>query len=379
MKKIFYLVGFFVLAAGCKKPYEPNVHSPSTGYLVVEGLINSSGGVSTITLTRTTKLRDTVSVIYEQRAQVSIESDNNESFPLAEGVNGTYTSDTLHLNPGSKYRAKIIAGGKQYVSDYSPVRHTPEIDSISWQREHDGVQIYVNTHDAQNSSRYYRWTYTETWEFHSEYLSYLDWDIDPITGDVRGLKGRSNTDSLYKCWRTETSTNLILGSSEKLSADKIFLPVRYISPSAEELGVRYFIRITQYALSHEAYLFYEKLKKNTEQVGSIFDPQPSEEVGNVHCMSDPNESAIGWVEVSEEKQAERFISNSEVAPWVVSANCGIKIIYNDPDSMRTYTSDYLPLKGVTFRGLTIVTFSAAPSACVDCTLRGTNIKPAFWP
>jgi hypothetical protein len=42
-------------------------------------------------------------------------------------------------------------------------------------------------------------------------------------------------------------------------------------------------------------------------------------------------------------------------------------------------SDYIPLQGVTYRGLMIVTFAAAPAVCVDCTLRGTNVKPSFWP
>jgi hypothetical protein len=157
------------------------------------------------------------------------------------------------------------------------------------------------------------------------------------------------------------------------------LPVRYIPQSAEELSVRYFIELKQFALSQGAYLFYQHLKKNTEQIGSIFDPQPSAQGGNIHCTSDPNEFAIGWVEVSEEKKAGRFITNREVAPWHMPDNCPIKIIYNHPDSMRAYLTDYIPFKGVTFRGLQIVTFAAAPSVCVDCTLRGTNKKPAFWP
>ena len=125
--------------------------------------------------------------------------------------------------------------------------------------------------------------------------------------------------------------------------------------------------------------FYQKLKKNTEELGSLFDPQPSELQGNIRCATDPNESVIGYVEVSKEEKANIFIANSEVAPWVPSPNCPKKIIYNDPDSMRSYVSDYIPLQGVTYRGLAIVTFSAAPSLCVDCTSRGTNVKPSFWP
>jgi hypothetical protein len=80
--------------------YNPPLNSPPTGYLVVDGYINSNGGTSTIILTRTTKLSDSVFILYEHNAQVQIESENNEIYPMPEGFNGTYTSAALTLNPG---------------------------------------------------------------------------------------------------------------------------------------------------------------------------------------------------------------------------------------------------------------------------------------
>ncbi|MEP6845468.1 MAG: DUF4249 domain-containing protein [Panacibacter sp.] len=382
MKKLLHFLFIITTFPGCKEVYVPNISSPATGYLVVEGYINSGGGTSTITLTRTTKLIDSVFVLYENKAQISIESDNNESFPLAEGLNGNYTSAALNLNPASKYHVRIrTQNGKEYLSDLAAVKHTPVIDSISWLRDNGGVSIYVNTHDDQNNTQYYRWVYSETWEFHSPYLSYLDYERDPLTNEVIRLKLRSiaDTDSLYYCWKTQNSRQIIIGSSEKLSTERIFLPIRYIEPNAEELTVLYFIELNQYAVSHDAYLFYQKLKKNTEQVGSIFDPQPSELGGNIHCISDPGETVLGFVEVSEQQVSKLFINNSAVTPWGTPPNCTRIIIYNDPDSIKPFADSHIPLNPVLFRGLTIVKFDAAPLSCVDCSLRGTNIKPSFWP
>src|SRR5438876_3054911 len=258
MKKIFYLIVFVVIASGCKKLYEPDIDSPVIGYLVVEGFINSSAGVSTITLTRTTKLMDSMVAVYEHHAQVSIESDNNESFPLTEGVNGSYTSDVLHLSPNLKYRVRIITqSAKEYLSDFSPVKYTPPIDSISWQVENGGIPIYVNTHDDQNNTKFYRWTYSETWEFHSRYLKTLYYIIDPISQQAVGIISGSADTTIYKCWKTQNSTNILSGSTEKLSMDKIHLAVRYIEPQSDELTVLYYIRLKQYALSNDAYLFYQ--------------------------------------------------------------------------------------------------------------------------
>ena len=377
------ITGLLLLLAnvGCKEPYNAPINVPSAGYLVVDGYINNDGP-TTITLTRSTRLYDSVDLIYESNADVRVEGEHNESYPLFQTTGGVYTSTLPALNPSEKYRVHITTkNGKEYASDYSAVRTTPEIDSISWLRDNGVVRIYINTHDDQNKTKYYRWSYSETWEFHAAYLSSLDWEFFPGTDIPWQVQGRSpgSRDSLYRCWKTVNSSNIFLGSSEKLSADKIYLPLRYIEPNAEELSVLYYIKINQYAVSNEAYSFYEKLKKNTEQLGSIFDAQPSDLSGNVHSISDPAETVVGFVEVSETRQKDIFISNAEVTPWGQVPACGKIVIYNHPDSIKPYVDGYIPISPVLMRGLAIVKFDAAPPICVDCTLRGTNTKPSFWP
>jgi hypothetical protein len=378
MRRIFYFVMILITASTCKKVYEPHINSTGIGYLVVEGYINSGIGPSTITLTRTTKLKDTVSILHEKGSQVSIESNTNEHFLLKENADGQYTSDSLHLNPTSNYRVRIITqNGKEYLSDFSELKHTPAIDSITWQVEHDGVQIYANAHDDQNNTKYYRWTYSETWEFHSAFLQTVYYIMDPVTNQAVGVVAGVPNPSIYKCWRTQASTNVILGSSEKLTTDRIHLPVRYIEPQADELTVLYYIHLKQFALSENAYLFYQKLKKNTEQLGTIFDPMPSEISGNVHCVNDPNEIVIGYVEPSEEQEKELFIRNSDLPMiWLSQMPCGEFEVKNVPP----LDTAVIPTRPGTY-GLynTLATFYASDRYCVNCTLRGTNKKPSFWP
>lgn len=379
MKRLSYItILFFIVSTSCKQVYNPPFASPVTGYLVVEGFINSGNDASTIQLSRTVRLEDSATILYEHNARVAIEDDDNASYPLIERDSGKYVSDVLSLNHQRKYRVHIAtADGKEYVSDFSPVKYTPVIDSLSWQRDNGGISIYVNANDAQKSTKYYQWKYSETWEFHSPYISFLEYVTYPVTG--LGVGDRKNTDSLYTCWKTQSSTNILLGSTEKLSEDKIFLPVRYFEQNAEELSILYYIQVKQYAISREAYLFKEKLKKNTEQLGSIFDPQPSELGGNIHCISDPTEQAIGFVEVAEEQKKDIFISNEEVKPWTPEVDCAKIIIYNHRDSIKPFVQTYIPVHAVLFRGLAIVKFDAAPQICVDCRLRGTHVRPAFWP
>src|SRR3954466_12869051 len=104
MKRWCFLILVAVLFFTCKEAYNPPIASPATGYLVVEGFINSGNGVSTVTLTRTTKLEDAVTTIYEDGAQVNIEDEEGAIYPLNWGNNGVYISDSLFLNSANKYR-----------------------------------------------------------------------------------------------------------------------------------------------------------------------------------------------------------------------------------------------------------------------------------
>ena len=367
-----------MLLAQCKQEYIPQVEENNTRQLVVEGYINSGPGATTIQLSRSSDLEDTV-LTPEFNAQVIVEGDDGSSVPLFENGNGEYIIGQLILDNAVKYRVHITTtDGKEYVSDYSPVKHTPVIDSITWRKENDGVQIYVNTHDDQNAIKYYRWVYSETWEFHSAYHSGLDYVRDPVTNAPVDLIDRSDPEAIFKCWRTQQSTHIMLGSSEKLSEDKIFAPVRYIEPLGEELSVRYYIELTQYALSHDAYSFFQRVKKNTEQIGTLFDPQPSQLSTNIHCVNDTKEEVVGYVEVTDQQQAHIFITNDDVKPWFSPVPCSKIVVRNNPDTLQVIQYGYLPLAVLTYAGPRIDKFEASGIECVDCTLRGTNIKPAFW-
>ncbi|TKK66907.1 DUF4249 domain-containing protein [Ilyomonas limi] len=379
MKKIYIPIIAVLLFFACKEVFNPPVTSAVTGYLVVEGFINSGNGASTIKLTRTTKLVDSAATIYEHNAQVKIEDESNATYPLYERDSGNYVSDNLFLNPALKYRIHITTtNGDEYISDFTAVKQTPPIDSISWKVENGGVQIYVNAHDATNTTRYYQHKYSETWEFQSPFIKRITYVIDPVSSKIIGVTELPNADtSIFKCWRTQTPSNILLTSTEKLSEDKVFLPIRYIEPKGGELSILYYIEVRQYALSHEAYLFKQKLKKNTEQLGTIFDPQPSELGGNVHCITNPSQQVVGFVDVTQEQVAKLFINNKELTNWPQTIPCSEEVVENKPENydpflMPTHVYEYIGRNS-------IKSYYVADPICVDCTLRGTNVKPLFWP
>lgn len=381
MRKIFIGILLWALAASCKEKYDLPYTGPSAGYLVVDGVINSGQGPTSFRITRTVALIDSVDIRNESSAHVEVEGEDNSHQVLAETQPGLYIADQLSLQDGVKYRLRIrTRDGKVYLSDYRAPKQTPPIDSLPWERTDEGLTLYVNTHDPQNNTHYYRWEFEETWEFHSSYLSLIKYRM-PNPDRVTGVDPRPamETEKMYRCWQSSRSTNILIGSSTRLSRDTIHLPFHFIERPSWKLSVLYSILVRQYALSREGYEFLQRMKRNTEQVGTLFDPQPSELNGNIRCETDPSEPVIGFVEVAEAKEKRIFIRNSEVSPWVFSTGCQQFDIANIPDSLTEWRS-MIPTDAaeVSQLGDTLRIFIAAP-VCVDCTLRGTNVKPDFWP
>ena len=385
IQRLFYCGLYMLFSAACKEAYQAPVKNADLNYLVIEGYINSNGGVTKIMLSRTARLTQTT-ITREKNAQLTIESDANESFPMSEAGDGTYLSQSLTLANTAKYRLRIkTKDGKEYLSDFTAVKSTPPIDSINWVRQADGVQLHINTHDPQNNTKYYYWNYEETWEFHSTYTNSLVYVVNPDTHEQIAVtyKYPDSHDidtTIYKCWKTVNSTDILIGSSEKLSEDKIFLPLLFIPQGSEKISVLYSVRLNQIAVSKEAYQFLQKMKKNTEQLGSIFDAQPTELKGNIHCISNPDELVIGFVEVSQQQDKRIFISNRELPRWDYNSGCDKIDITNNKDSIAKYAGGRLPSVPSETRGSDIiVSFFASAAECIDCTVKGTNVKPDFWP
>ena len=370
--KIFLCIISIVILDACKQEYPLPQETRNLNLLVVEGILNAGQGATVVRLSRSFDPTVIGNVIPELSAQVTVEGDDNTSFVLTGGPGGEYTHSQLNLQSTQKYRLRIeTLNGNEYLSDYVPVQPSPAIDSIYWRRNPEGIQIFVDTHDDQNKTWYYRWEYDETWEINSEYHSDFQYVNDSVIV-------RRDPTLIYFCWKSDNSTSIFLNSSAKLSQDIISGQLlNTVTFGSERITVRYSIYVTQYALTREAYQFWEVMKKNTEQVGSLFDPQPSQLISNIHAVNDPNEIVIGYVSAGSVNRKRHFINRADVEPWRYSTGCEKRDI--PLDSLKYFFENYayIPLaQFYTMRGL--AGYTSSTRFCVDCTTRGTNIRPPFW-
>ena len=386
--RICYLLLLSLLC--CKKPYAPSVITSNANYLIVEGTINTGQDSTIIKLSRTVMLSSSVVANPELNASVSVVSHANAIYPLTETGNGYYAAPALNLSATNTYSLRIAtSNGKIYQSDFLQVKNSPPIDSVNYLVQNNVVQVNVNTHDPGNKTIYYRWNYVETYVIHSHYDTQLE--VQTVPFDTVVIRPASH--QIHICWPSDTSSTIILSSSAKLKQDVISQKEIITIPfSSDKLAYRYSILVKQYALTPDAYNYWQLLKKNTEQLGSIFDAQPSELPGNIHCITTPSEPVIGYLSAGTVSQVRIFIDRNNlpalhsIIPLSIDNCDSLEFLFNRKIGFNQYVND-IPIwiysgKQYPYKIIGSIDapagYMASDRFCVDCTLRGPNIQPSFW-
>ncbi|GAO41345.1 DUF4249 domain-containing protein [Flavihumibacter petaseus] len=375
---IFFWFGFSVLllAGSCRKPYEPEVLQRDYRFLVVNGVVNvASGGQTHINLSRTKGLQDTVIIVPEPGAQVSIETDNGQIYSVPS-VNdlGDYQSAPLYLSPNGRYRLNIeTSDGRVYRSAFVEPLITPPIDSVTWKQPGD-LTIYVNSHDPTGNARFFRWDYVETWEYHAQLET--PWTV---IGDKVYIADNSNQGNY--CWTGQFSSMIILGNSAALSEAVISeQPLLTIPNPDVRLNWKYSILVNQYALTTEAYHYWQIVEKNSQELGTLFDQLPSNLNGNLESLTDANEPVLGYISATAVESKRILIDRRELNDWsqVLPADeCNKLAIDYNPLAYPQW--DYTDPTVTLWYFMTGGGAWVAKKSCLDCRLQGgTNQKPSYW-
>ncbi len=372
--KYLVIAGIIILMA-CKTPYTPKPITTVTNYLVVEGLINISDSTY-INLSRTVTVSANSTIKPELKATITIESNAGGSYPLKELGNGIYVGPGYNLSATGQYRLRIrTLNGSTYLSDLVQAKAAPPIDTVMWVAKDDGAHISLNTHDPQNNSRYYRWDYTETWEIYTFFQSGYVYSNG-------ALVPRTPAQQVHHCWGYANGSEVLLNSTATLSQDIIQgQPITFIPITSEKLSYKYSILVKQYTITKDAYDYWTLLKKNTEQLGSIFDAQPSASIGNIHNVNNPAEPVIGFISAGTASSNRIFIDRFTQLPYEYF----LQYYNNSPYSQFNYCDTIVPSGAAIFgiRPEIIVPLingiGMEPPGCADCTVTGaTTTQPYFW-
>jgi hypothetical protein len=371
MKYIFIPILLILILTGCITQFVPQT-TEDQQLLVVEGLITNQPGSNKIILSRSLPLgmRNVAKPL--SGCSVSVSDDAGESFGFIETEPGIYVSDPSEFQGeiGRFYTLHIFDGENSNLSYESipmELKPVPGIDSIYYEKVlveegsggiplEEGCKVYIDTFDPENKCEFFRWEYSETWEFHLPYM---------VPNSI--------------CWLSENSNIINIKNTSVLQETRIskFL-INSISAQTDRLSQKYSMLINQYSLTEDEFLYWEKLQNISEQVGGLYDMIPSSVPSNIYCLDNPNEKVLGYFSVSASSSKRIFIKDhfAGVSTPYTTAVCVADTVWGGEDipSLGSYVWVIVdhPLPPPSYRVTTRV------KGCYDCTLRGTNIEPAFW-
>jgi len=379
MRKAIGLV-IVVLATllGCRTPYEPEVPATELRVLVVEGYLDTEGLKSELKLSRTAPLGASSAFIPELRAKVVLKSASGQVFSLTETGLGTYIFER-NIDEKQSYLLEIeLSSGERYVSENLQPIVTPEIIDAGFKRDEEGVEVFVSTQGNANADDFL-WTFEETWVFRPRIrTAYI------YVPEIKNVRDQKEAEQTSLCFKTEPNPGILLETSSRFKDQVVFQKtITEIPTDDERIMERYSILVSQKGLASKDVPFWEILKKNTEDIGSIFSPLPSLIGGNIKSLDAAKNPVIGQVSLGVIRQKRIYINQVQVSPWNYldpkfnDCVIGEEVVLAKDYQVIFGNGAVVPARPL-MAGTAIIGYYPSTKRCTDCSLYASKLKPSFW-
>lgn len=225
----------------------------------------------------------------ETGATVVVSDDTGESFVLTESSPGLYILNNVVGEVGKTYTLRIeTSSGRIYESDPELMVPVPAIDCLWIQRD---SAVNISSFGTETTSlRWAIWLKTSTLESNT----FLKWQFDGlyqyiIPGFPSGIP----------CWfRDSGPVNFLnVHGVENLQPGSEVLH-KLIINGGEAKYENYNLFLDQMSLNIGAYRYWKNILDQRELEGSLFDPPPTSNRGNIYNVSDRSERVLGYFTVS---------------------------------------------------------------------------------
>jgi hypothetical protein len=285
---------------------------------------------------------------------------------------GTIPAEYFHK--GAEFKMAAITPQGTIESAWEPYFPSPPVDTIYYEitsrptnnvdEEELGVQFYLDFFAPDDYGSYYRFDVIETYEYHSSF------EIDAYYN--YGYHFTPNDSSLYFCYKTWAIDNIFTLSTKGFTKNTyIKYHLHFINNRTQRLKHQYSILLKQYSLTEDAYYYWERLKQNNQEAGSMYAKQPAKVIGNLSFSGNDENLVLGYFGVSSVREKRIVFNNGineipfdvfECSPMPVEMPLG----NTNPSSWPIYLVDR--------NGISI-----GPKWCFDCRLNGGVLqKPDFF-
>lgn len=342
MKKQIAILFNITLLFGCVENFDAPQNFETKNYYSVTGILTNELPAKVLIFKTTGYNLSNLDSLSINNAEVKM-YDDLENFEILQAQgNGVYIGNCpgvasrfyhleIKLNNGD-----FIVSKPEKMREPTIISDLSIIQAIDYGKDYLGEQIKLDglkvrlSLNEESENRFFKWQYNGTYITKS-----------PLSLNYPNI-----------CYIYENLAWIDIGKSTSNDKAKLIQELFFIKPEVKYV-FGYSLQITQYAISETAYNYWKDVKDQQDNVGSIFDPPPTQILGNLQ-LTQSDEPVLGYFEVAA----------------ITSKRIMIDSSYFKTPPAATFAACY-PIDP-----------SATPPAwCIDCSvlLNSSRIKPDFWP
>ena len=368
------IVGITLIFQSCIYEFTPKTGDLGN-LLVIYGMVTNENGPHEITILKTKKINSKVNEPVKG-ANVSISDDKGDIVPLTEDSVGKYhTPETFAGQIGAKYKLYIeLQEGKKYESDYVELLDVPDISELEadtmtkpatgTNAESSGYQFYISTKPGTSEQKYYKWDVFEDWEYRLPYRTSAYWDGQVLT--------QIDPPIPYKCYKHTQFNDIYISNTINFQTNYITHYPLNFTPNSMKFQLKYGIYVRQYALSEFSYNYWYSAMENN-QPDPLYSKIPFQLIGNIKCISNPNETVFGIFEAS-------AVKSKGITAYLPTLEGSDYSCHNDIVLAGIFPQDLmgLPPGWIADAGGNLVLLTN--ERCVFCKFNGlgTGIRPDYF-
>lgn len=308
---IALLLSCLWLCSSCIDEFEADLPASDQQYLVVEGSICGQSDCEFL-LSRSLSLNPQTEELLNRKisdAQLSVCGSDNSRIPATQPEAGLYLVTLGTLNSNLEYWIEIEWEGRTYQSTPTTPLNTPDITDLHFEQPREDKQVDILITPAKTNPgdmRYYMWDYQEHWEIHTPYES--EWEYFPTQDSIGMAKTRLNIG-----WCQNLNHPAVIGNNVDFVNNEIRnMRILSLDNMDDRFNWKYCISIKQRAISREQFEYEQLAQRQSDDMGGLFTPQPSELPSNIKC-NDGKSKAIGYIGVTLNAVHQRlYITRSDV-------------------------------------------------------------------
>ena len=353
---------------GCLERFDPTLsNTPLGDDLVVEAVIKQEDFSFRIKLSNSVPRgsnRVSTPINDAKASLISEDLDASFNFSLIESGIYSLNQNQVELKTGSRYKLRIIlANGERYESTFEEVLPAQPVQELQLELARGSYQLNNNIVEGEyieissliqkgEENHYFRFDYEGDYAFRAPYQG------SDLCQPVEVEGGPEILPSLL-CYKKDDQTlpvNIHSNENFKVGGAASIVVLRIGSNRKFAFG--YNMRVRKYTISKEFYDYLESVKAQVDFEGSLLDPPPSQIIGNISNVDDPEKKALGYFTIESVSSETIFIPAD---------------FFQEPieDPLNEYACNYSP-----------ETPNVLPDLwCCDCRLfPGATVEPPLnWP